>query len=250
MLTAVLLATTLSAAPVKLAMPGLQSVNVKNQLLLLVNGELAARLREQGLEVVTSKDIELILGFERQKELLGCSDGSCIAELANALGADGVITGTVSMLSPDRFRVLINVVSPSSAQPFASWTGTVEGQKRIPDSLAEAARTLGPQIYSALHRDAPEVAAVAAPPQSHRGPWGFVATGGALGFIGLASGLFISAGQYDSFLRCDVGQPCAVTQMQAQKLHDDGQLMQNLAIGSLVVAAVCAGLAIWLFLSD
>ena len=62
--------------------------------------------------------------------------------------------------------------------------------------------------------------------------------------------MFISAAQYDSFLRCDPGQPCALTQQRAKSAHDQGQLMQNLGFGAIAAAAICAGLALWLFLSD
>lgn len=46
-----------------------------------------------GVRVVTARDISVLLGFERQKQLLGCSDdGMCMAELGNALGVQGVLS--------------------------------------------------------------------------------------------------------------------------------------------------------------
>lgn len=50
-----------------------------------------------GVRVVTRRDVEQVLGLERQRQLLGCSEtsSSCIAELAAGLGADALIIGTV-----------------------------------------------------------------------------------------------------------------------------------------------------------
>ena len=50
----------------------------------------------QAFIVVSSKDIGAMLGIERQRQLMGCSeDTSCMAELANALGTDYVMVASV-----------------------------------------------------------------------------------------------------------------------------------------------------------
>ena len=48
--------------------------------------------RDRRLSLTTQKDISQVLGLERQRELLGCTDGkvSCLAELAGALGVDAI----------------------------------------------------------------------------------------------------------------------------------------------------------------
>ena len=50
-----------------------------------VTAEIAAR----GLfQVISASEVQTLLGFERQKQLLGCSEeGECLTELAGALGA-------------------------------------------------------------------------------------------------------------------------------------------------------------------
>lgn len=46
--------------------------------------------------VISSKDITTMLGLERQRQLMGCNeDTSCMTEIANALGAEFVLVGTV-----------------------------------------------------------------------------------------------------------------------------------------------------------
>ncbi|MGC4119562.1 MAG: hypothetical protein QM765_34325 [Myxococcales bacterium] len=54
--------------------------------------------RRPGMQVTSSKDIESSLGFERQKQLLGCSDATCLAEVGGALGVDKLVTGTLGKL--------------------------------------------------------------------------------------------------------------------------------------------------------
>ncbi|XXF80752.1 hypothetical protein P2318_13645 [Myxococcaceae bacterium GXIMD 01537] len=52
-------------------------------------------------KVLTQQDLDGVLGAERQRQLLGisgCSDGPCLTELSNAVGARYVVTGRV-----DRF---------------------------------------------------------------------------------------------------------------------------------------------------
>jgi hypothetical protein len=66
-----------------------------------LNDFLAGALADQGLDVVTSQDITAVLGLEKQKELLGCSDGSCLAELGGALGADYVVRGNMAVLDTE-----------------------------------------------------------------------------------------------------------------------------------------------------
>lgn len=51
-------------------------------------------------EVVSSRDIATLVGLERQKQLMGCSEeaASCLAELSGSLGARFVLSGSVTRL--------------------------------------------------------------------------------------------------------------------------------------------------------
>lgn len=51
----------------------------------------------RGLTVVSPSDFNAVLGLERQKDLLGCQeDLVCVAEIAGALGVDGMLIASVS----------------------------------------------------------------------------------------------------------------------------------------------------------
>src|SRR5438309_267107 len=87
-----------SALPVRIAAPGLTSVDLSEAMGGLFADHLAKQLELHGLKVTSRSEMQALLGLERQKELMGCSDestASCLAELAGALGADGVLTGTL-----------------------------------------------------------------------------------------------------------------------------------------------------------
>src|SRR5450432_1754754 len=84
--------------PLKLAEPGLSVVGLSQQRAEVFTGHLAGRLLDAGAQVTTAKAIEQLLGVERQKQLLGCNEqhASCLVEIANALGSDGIVFGEIA----------------------------------------------------------------------------------------------------------------------------------------------------------
>ncbi|MDP2345754.1 MAG: hypothetical protein Q8O67_32725 [Deltaproteobacteria bacterium] len=48
--------------------------------------------------VLSRSDVRGVLSFEAEKQLLGCTQESCLAELAGALGADFLVTGSLSKI--------------------------------------------------------------------------------------------------------------------------------------------------------
>jgi TolB-like protein len=46
-------------------------------------------------EVMAESDVGTLIGFERQKQILGCTDTGCLAEIAGAVGADYLLYGTM-----------------------------------------------------------------------------------------------------------------------------------------------------------
>ncbi len=71
--------------------------------------------------MTTKRDIEQILGLERQKALLGCSEGSttCLAELSGALGVDAVFSGSLAKTGSS-YTVTIRVVRAKDGAEVAS----------------------------------------------------------------------------------------------------------------------------------
>ncbi len=104
--------------------------------------QLSVSLRTHGFSVTTPKDIGTALGLERQRQLLGCAEASCLVELAGALGVEGVVNGQV-VRTAEAFRVALKVVSPKDGSvlfSFADSAPTEDG------------------LYAALERGAQEAA--------------------------------------------------------------------------------------------
>src|SRR5688572_12170524 len=110
MVLAALLCLTGAAAPVSLALPGLNAVNLAQGEGELYSELLAQKLAALGLKVISARDIGAVLGLERQRELLGCKDGICTAELAGALGVEGIVVGDVGKLGGS-YQVNLKVLS-------------------------------------------------------------------------------------------------------------------------------------------
>lgn len=54
--------------------------------------------RSKDLQVTAGSDLRTMIGFERERQLLGCNDSSCLAELAGGLGVDYLVSTEVSRL--------------------------------------------------------------------------------------------------------------------------------------------------------
>ncbi len=152
------LALSLAAAPaapetLKLVAPGLQVVGLDAKLGEFLTEHTAQSMKLAGVDVVTQREMQSLLGLERQKQLLGCSDAasSCMAELASALGADGVLLGDIAKFG-GRIQLNLKVVSSTSASTVAAYSDTVGTEDAALDSLTRGANQMAGQAASALNR--------------------------------------------------------------------------------------------------
>ena len=111
MLIALGLTLVTAAAQVRhLAAPGITTVDVPVEAASFYTEHLAQALARHGLLVMTPKQLEAVLGLERQKQLLGCAESSCMVELANALGVDGLLLGEIGRFG-ERYQINLKIVS-------------------------------------------------------------------------------------------------------------------------------------------
>lgn len=143
MVTTLLL--VLSAAPVKLAVPGVRSVGVDPQLASVWVERLVVLAKQPGLDIVTATDIEQVLGLERQRQLLGCAESSCIAELAGALGADALLSGTVAR-SGASLTLVLRVLRAKDGQELVSASVRVSTEDQLQDWLETNAAAFGARV--------------------------------------------------------------------------------------------------------
>ncbi len=80
----------ISAALMEIVARGKLDPKDAEGLTVLLSGELGQR---EGLRTITPSEISSMLGLEAQRQLLGCTDSSCLAELGGALGVEYLVTG-------------------------------------------------------------------------------------------------------------------------------------------------------------
>jgi TolB-like protein len=105
--------------------------------------------------VIGTKEIESVIGFEKQKQLLSCESQSCVAELAGAMGVDYVLTGTLGRLG-NSWLFNITLVSTHSAEVQARISRRIPGTE---EALLEAMDS----VVAELFKQMPGAAAAAAP---------------------------------------------------------------------------------------
>ncbi len=142
-------ATIFSAASLHLALGPLEVSEFGQQRGAAFVEYFVQQVRRAGIEVTTPRELATVLGVERQKQLLGCDDssGSCIAELAGALGADGVITGSIGKVG----EVLVCSVKVIDARARVIATATVSSsdEGHLLDALDGAVAQLTAQLGAA-----------------------------------------------------------------------------------------------------
>lgn len=183
------LAIAFAAAPtadLQLASAGFQAVGTDEKKTTFFGDYFAQRLGEAGkFPVTTPTQMASILGLERQRQLLGCSDesASCLAELAGALGSDAVMTGTLALVGKS-YAITVKVTATSDAREVASAAATLATEEEILKWLSERAVEMGPRVRAALRPgslvetpavttltpDSPSVSATASPQSGGGGP--------------------------------------------------------------------------------
>jgi hypothetical protein len=109
----------------------------------IVADNLVAELRKLGgISVVSMDEVRAMLEMESERQLLGCSEdsSSCLAEIADALGADVVLSGGIATLDGARVFSLRRV-----DQRRAAVTGQVE-ERLVAAGGEELLAAIGPAI--------------------------------------------------------------------------------------------------------
>lgn len=237
MLHAVALVAALaaSAEKPKIAVLELQSSGVDATSTAALYDRLVQEVARRGyFDPVSQKDIQTMLGLERQKEMLGCSEAaqSCMTELAGALGSRFVLSGTVSKLG-DAVQLSLQMLDTQKAQPVAR-------SLRIARDVQALAGALPWAVAEATGTPLP-------PPPSTTLPWSMIGVGA----VGLAAGtvLGINAISRDLALTAELdssGNQYRKLAYYEAESASVGTFKTAALVSSLVGAAVLAG-GIFLF---
>lgn len=155
MLTAVMVLCLAQGAPVKIAVPGLSLSGIETRLGEAYVERFATLLgRDPGLKITTRRDIEQMLGLERQRQLLGCAENSlsCIAELAGGLGVEAVLSGSLAKTGSS-YTVTLRVLRTSDGSELASASERLGSEDALSEWLEAEAPRLAEKIRSAFGRN-------------------------------------------------------------------------------------------------
>lgn len=100
--------------------------------------------------VVSQRDIQTLLGVERQKQLMGCGEASdsCMAELSGALDARYVLSGQVNKLG-STVQLTLQTLDTQKSQPVGRTLKTAKSVDElraiVPWAVAEATGTPPPK---------------------------------------------------------------------------------------------------------
>jgi TolB-like protein len=143
-----------TAAPrIKVAITEIRSVQgVAAGTATILSDIIVSEVARHGYDVISQSDITAMVGFERQKKVLGCSDdSSCLAEIGGALGVDYMLAGQVGQIG-SRFRISLLLVDSRKAKVAARSAQFCEQNE---DELARAAEATVGQLLAAARGEVP-----------------------------------------------------------------------------------------------
>jgi TolB-like protein len=100
-----------------------------------------------GYDVISRGDIAAMVGFEKQRQVLGCGDETgCLAEIGGALGVDYLVTGQVGQIG-SQYRISLLLVDARKARGAAR---AAEFCEKNEDALVRAAQATLAQLLAAV----------------------------------------------------------------------------------------------------
>ncbi len=97
------------------------------------------------LQVISSVDVREMLGFEAQRQLLGCEDDACFAEIGGALGAGYLVSSEVSRFGTSWLFSLV-VISLRDASPVRRLSVRKSTEDELLDELGTMVRVIASAI--------------------------------------------------------------------------------------------------------
>lgn len=245
---AVGLAVNASAAEapkrIKVAVMDLGGFGVEEgQRALLSEVALTAAGGSKKVETIGKSDVAAMLGFEKQKQMMGCGDDfSCIAELGGALGVEYMITGSVGAIG-QLHRVDVKLVEVRKARIAARSGETVSGG--VEELVAAVQRSVR-QVLLPLDPDLapPEAETRRLTARKKRALW----VGGA-GLAFLAGGATLGLLARSSYQEME--DASAAQDLDAYDAAKSDLRTRSIAADSLLgVGLVAAGVGTWLWFTD
>jgi hypothetical protein len=231
------LALALAATqPVRLAELGFTRVNVSEEIADFFSAHFALKLNERGLKVATRKEMLAVLGAERQRQLLTCDESRCMAELTDALGADGLLSGQLAKIG-SRYQLDVRVLDAAGKGTLYSRSVSAKSDEGLLDELETLAESTATEVALKFGRPLPEKPASGIPTAT------WIAGGGGLVLAAAGAGL-VAASRAD-LTAIQQADP-QTDPMIVAAFRDAGKTKQSAGFALVAVgaAAVAAGVVI------
>ena len=220
-------ATLASAALPSVAILDFGVVGGDAQLASVYAERFATRLDQRGVKATTQQSVSSLLSLERQRQLLGCAEegesGSCMAELAGALGSTYLTVGQVAKVG-EAWQVNVRTLSTKSNATFTSFSKTVANEAAVLDAIIDAAEAFVFALDPSLAK--PRVA-----------PW--IVAGAGVALVGAASVFLVRVGEANAKLRGPID--LAFTPSDAVALANSRGPEQVIGVGLLIAGGVALG---------
>lgn len=214
---------------VRVLITDLSTQGVAPEVAKIASGILSTAVAELGgLTPVSMQDLRTLVELEGNREALGCSVESCLADVASAMGSRYVIYGEIGQLGSSLI-INLNLYDASTAASVARRTVRAGSPDTLPDVLPPAVRSL----FTGIAAEDPPLPALA------------VAGGVVLGTgVLLAAGAAAGAGMASAV----VATPDEKPEAKEGALTAGRWLLGGVALG--VVAAVTGGVLLGLGLAE
>lgn len=229
-----LVLVSLGAGPVKsLAAPGFSIAGVDAAKASFFQDHLAHELTARGLKVVTEREVTMLLGMERQRQLLTCGEDSakCSVEIASALGVDGLLLGSIAKLD-DLLILEAKVISATDGHNLGAFSARADKESDLLSQLDTGAATLARRLLG----EAEPAAVVTAPTARGLPRWVGWATIGVGGVLVATSAIFANEAERDRRSLNPITGTISIA--RGMELRDSGMRNQTFALGLGIGAGV------------
>lgn len=231
------LAMVLAAAPLKVASTDWKTSGVDPTLAAVLEGRFLQLLREEGIQVISSKDVEAFVGLDRQKQLLGCATESCSAELAGALGVDALLLASVAQAGSG-YSLSLRAISATNAIPVSTLSGRVRSLDELQDWLDGSAKKMAAELKG----EAPAAQPVADGPRAVR--WIPAISGAVLAIAGVVVFLERSGPAQELQTRVFPDQPSvAATRATGETFEKLGIVLMAVGAAAIATSVIWASVA-------
>jgi hypothetical protein len=201
--------------------------------------------------VIAGRDIATMMGFEKQRDLVGCNDTECLVELGGALGVDRIIAGHVAKIGKS-YIVQIKLINIVTQQPERRIYETVKGTEDVLVTTIKECVAKLVSVNSAASSNATASSNSSEPTLSHGRqsiavgknrptnivPWVLLG----LGATGMGAGVYFGLEAREHEKNSDPGIPGSQKATQDSK---SSALLANVSYGLGIVSSA-VGLAFWM----